>query len=307
MALMATVNGSSAPGRAILLMLAGGFLLTVNDAVMKWLTGGYPVGQLLLVRSAFSILFIMGLMRFTGGIESLRVRNWRLHLVRSTAVVAGTFFFVSGLQYLTLAEATAVVFAGPLFITALAPVLIGEHVGWRRWTAVMIGFTGVMIIVRPGSDAMQWAVMFPLASAMTGALRDLVTRAASTTEKSTALLATGTVVTGIGGLCSYPFGWADIALPDFGLMALSGILMAGAHFMVIESFRHGEAAMVAPFKYSNMIYAVALGFLIWGDLPDLWTWAGTAVLISSGLYILYRERQVGADIPRTGTSGGAGG
>ncbi len=307
MALMAPVNGSSQPGRAIAVMLAGGFLLTVNDAVMKWLTGGYPVGQLLFVRSMFSFLFIALLLRFMGGWQSLRIGNARLHLIRSLLVVAGTFLFVNGLRYLPLADAIAIVFAGPLFITALAPAIIGEPVGWRRWLAVTIGFLGVLVIVRPGTEAMQWAALFPLGAALTGAFRDLMTRSASATESSTAMLATGTAATCLAGLCTYPLGWAPVVAQDLGFMALSGFLMAAAHFLMIESYRYGEAALVAPFKYSNMIYAVILGFLVWGDLPDAWTWAGTALLIGSGLYILDRERRLGAGPPRTGGPGGSGG
>ena len=294
MPLMTAVKGSSAPGRAIALMMAGGMLLTMNDAVMKWLTSGYPVGQLLFTRAMFSFLIIAVFVRFYGGLNSLRIHNARLHVVRGVVVVFGTYAFVTGLQYLTLAQAISVVFAGPLFVTALAPVMIGEPVGWRRWAAVLAGFTGVMIVVRPGSDAMQWAAIFPLASAMFGAVRDLVTRGATSTEHSNALLTTSTAAAAIGGLCTVPRGWTPVTPNDLGLMALSGFLMGGAYFLIIESFRFGEAGLVVPFKYFNMVFAVGLGFILWGDLPDAWTWAGSAVLISSGLYILHRERMRGA-------------
>ncbi|HBT42437.1 MAG TPA: EamA/RhaT family transporter [Rhodospirillaceae bacterium] len=290
MPLMTAVQGSSAPGRAIALMMAGGMLLTINDAVMKWLTSGYPVGQLLFTRAMFSFIAIAFFVRFYGGLNSLRIHNPRLHAIRGFVVVCGTFSFVTGLQYLTLAEAISVVFAGPLFVTALAPLLIGEPVGWRRWAAVLVGFSGVMIMVRPGTEAMQWAAIFPLASALFGAVRDLVTRGATSTEHSNALLTTSTAAAAIGGLCTLPFGWSAVTLEDLGLMALSGFLMAGAYFLIIESFRFGEAGLVVPFKYFNMVFAVAFGFLLWGDLPDVWTWTGSAVLVGSGLYILHRER-----------------
>lgn len=307
MALMLPIQGgSSAPGRAILLMLIGGMLLTVNDALMKWLAGGFPVGELLFVRSVFSFVAIAVLVRFHGGLPSLRIKSPRVHLFRSLLVLAGTFMFVNGLRYLPLADAIAIVFAGPLFITALAPLVIGEAVGWRRWSAVVVGFIGVLIIVRPGTEAMQWAVIFPIGAAMTGAFRDLITRSASATEHSNAMLMTGTAASAIGGLCTLPFGWVPISLHDLGLMALSGFLMAIAHFMMIESFRYGEAGLVAPFKYSNMVYAVLLGFFIWGDLPDALTWTGTAILISSGVYILHRERRLGGKPPQIGGPGGAG-
>lgn len=290
MPLMTSVQGSSAPGRAIALMMCGGMLLTLNDAVMKWLTTGYPVGQLLFTRAMFSFLIIAVFVRFYGGLESLRIHNPRLHVIRGVVVLCGTFCFVTGLRYLPLADALAVVFAGPLFVTSLAPLLIGEPVGWRRWAAVLAGFVGVVIIIRPGGDAMQWAALLPLASALFGAFRDLVTRGAMSTENSNALLATSTAAAAIGGLLTLPFGWSPITWEDLGLMALSGFLMGGAYFLIIESFRYGEAGLVVPFKYFNMVFAVGLGFVLWGDLPDAWTWSGTAVLICSGLYILHRER-----------------
>lgn len=290
MPIMTAIQGSSAPGRAIALMMAGSMLLTMNDAVMKWLTSGYPVGQLLFTRAMFSFVVIAFCVRFYGGLKSLRIHNPRLHVVRGFVVVCGTFCFVSGLQYLTLAEAISVVFAGPLFVTALAPLMIGEPVGWRRWAAVLVGFAGVLVMVRPGTEAMQWAALFPLASALFGAVRDLVTRGAMSTEHSNALLTTSTIAAGLGGLLTLPFGWSAVTPGDLGLMALSGFLMAGAYFLIIESFRYGEAGLVVPFKYFNMVFAVGFGFLLWGDLPDIWTWTGCGILVVSGLYILHRER-----------------
>ena len=132
MPLMTAVHGSSAPGRAILAMLAGGILITGNDAAMKWLVAGYPVGQLLFMRGLFAFVAIAFLVRFYGGLASLRIINPKLHVMRGLLVVLGTFCFINGLRHLTLADATAIVYAGPLFVTALAPLLIGEHIGWRR-------------------------------------------------------------------------------------------------------------------------------------------------------------------------------
>ena len=290
MPLMTAVNGSSAPGRAVLAMIAGGLLVTGNDAAMKWLAKGYPVGELLFARGMFTFVAVALLAGFFGGRASLRIRDPRFHVLRGLMVICGTFSFVTGLRYLTLADATAVVYAGPLFVTALAPVLIGEYVGWRRWAAVLVGFVGVVIIVRPGSSAMQWAAFFPLATAFTGALRDLFTRRATMTEQSNAILATSTLATVLAGLLTLPFGWKAMPPEHLAVMALSGLLLGSAHFLMIESFRYGEAGLVVPFKYLNLAFAVALGYVVWGDLPDAWTWAGSAVLVACGLYILHRER-----------------
>lgn len=290
MALMTAEQGSSAPIKGIALMLAGGAFLTLNDAVLKWLTTGYPVGQLMFVRGLFVFIPIVLLIRFFGGVESLKIQNPKIHVIRGVLVICGTFQFILALKYLPIADCIAIAFAGPLFVTALAPVLIGERVGWRRWSAVLLGFAGVLVILRPGTDAMQLAALLPLGAAFTGSLRDLITRAMATTETSNAMLATTTTMVMLAGLATYPFvAWAPVPLDDLALMALSGVLIGSAHWLIIESFRHAEAALVSPFKYTNLIFAVALGFLIWGDLPDVWTWVGTAIVIASGLYILRRE------------------
>ena len=168
--------GFSTSLKGILCMLAGSALLTGNDAVLKWLTADYPVGQVMFLRGIFVFLPVFFLVWRAGGRPVLRVSQRRGHLARAVLVVAGTFLFVSGLSFLPLADAIAITFAGPLFITALAPPLLGEHVGWRRWSAVLVGFVGVLIMVRPTGAAVQWAALLPLAASLTGALRDLLTR-----------------------------------------------------------------------------------------------------------------------------------
>ncbi len=293
MALMTSAPGSSAPLRGILLMLSGGAFLTANDAVLKWLTAGYPVGQLMFVRGLFVFIPILVFVYFFGGFQSLKVKNPKVHAFRGLLVIAGTFQFVTGLKYLPIADCIAIAFAGPLFVTALAPAMIGEKVGWRRWSAVLAGFAGVLIILRPGTEAMHAAALLPLGAAFTGSLRDLLTRAMASRETSNAMLATTTLAVTLAGLATYPFTeWAPVKTEDMGLMLLSGCLLGGAHWLIIESFRFGEAALLSPFKYTNLIFAVALGYVIWGDLPDQWTWVGTAVVIVSGLYILHREARV---------------
>jgi len=281
--------GSSAPYRGIACMVAGGALLTANDAILKWLTGGYPVGQIMFLRGLFVFVMVAYLVWRAGGLVSLRVVRFRGHLVRAGLVVGGTFMFVTGLSLLPLADAIAISFAGPLFVTALAPVMLGEHVGWRRWAAVLVGFVGVLVMIRPTGEAVQWAALLPLAASLTGALRDILTRGMSGRESSVAILFVSTSAVCLGGLATAPFGWSPVTMPDIGLFALAGLVLGGAHFLLIETFRFAEAALVAPFKYSNMIWAVALGFFIWGDLPDRWTIGGAAFVICSGLYILHRE------------------
>jgi drug/metabolite transporter (DMT)-like permease len=283
------LSRSIAPGRGIVFMLLGSALLTVNDTVLKWLTAGYPTGQIMFLRGIFVILPVALLVWRAGGLAVLRVNRRGAHALRAACVCTGTFLFITGLAFMPLAEAIAITFAGPLFVTALAAPVLGEIVGWRRWTAVLIGFIGVLIITRPTGAAIQWAAILPLTASLCGAMRDLITRKISTGESSIALLCTSTVAVGRAGLATAPLGWRPVAAFDLVLMVFSGILIGSAHFLLIECFRLAEAALVSPFKYSNLLWAILFGFIVWGDLPDEWTLTGAAIVVASGLYILHRE------------------
>jgi drug/metabolite transporter (DMT)-like permease len=144
-------------------------------------------------------------------------------------------------------------------------------------------------MLRPGAEAVQWAALFPLGASLAGALRDLTTRQMAGRETSVSIMCFSTAVIVLAGLCTWPFGWAPLVLEDLGLMALSGMLVGGANFLLIERFQWAEAVLLAPFKYTNMIWAILFGFVIWGDLPDAWTTTGATIVIVGGLYIIRRE------------------
>ena len=283
-------RGSSAPGRAILCMLLGVAVLTANDALLKWMTGGYHVVQIMFCRGLFVFIPMALLIWRGGGLRSLHTGNPKGHLIRALLVILGTFLFVSGLKHLPLTDAIAIAFAGPLFIAALAPPLLGEHVGWRRWMAVLAGFIGIVIIMRPGGSIFQWAALFPLAASLTGALRDILTRGMSATDTSVALLFYTSLGVILASMVVLPLVWQPVPLKTWGWFAVNGLLIGSAHYLMIETFRYGEAALVAPFKYSGVVYAAILGYLVWGDIPDLRTVIGVTVVITAGIYILHREQ-----------------
>jgi len=263
--------------------------LTANDAVLKWLTGDYPVGQLLFFRGLFVLLAITLFVWRSGGIESIRINSFWGQFQRAGFAFASGFLFISGISYLPLADAIAITFAGPLFITILAAPMLGEDVGWRRWAAVAVGFFGVLVMVRPSSEAIQLAALFPLGASLAGALRDITTRRISAHETSMSILLFSTLSVILFGLGTLPFGWAPLTLLDLGLMGLSGLFVGGAHYFLIERFRWAEAALLAPFKYANMVWAVIFGFIIFADLPDAWTLSGAGFVVVCGLYIAHRE------------------
>ena len=288
--------GSSAPGRAVMLMLLSMALLTCNDAAMKWLGERYPVGQVMALRALCALVPLSLFVAFGGGLRTLRIRDWRNQLLRAALAVGSTFAFVTGLTLLPLADAIAITFLGPVFITLLAPAFLRERVGWRRWTAVGLGFVGAWVMARPGVGPFGWAMLIPLAAALFGAVRDIVTRRMSVTEHSNATTTFTTVAVGLAGLASLPVGivlpevaWVRPAMSDLPFFLLTGILLGSAHWCMIDAFRLGEAALLAPFKYSSFVWAVALGFAIWGHWPDYRTFIGAAVIAGSGLYILHRE------------------
>lgn len=271
------------------MVIASG-LLTVNDAMVKWLAQGYPVGQVMSLRGAcvMAIVVAWALLRRKG--STLRVSNWRLQLTRGGLMALSTFLFVTALSLMPLADAIAIAFAGPVIATALAALMLGEQVRWRRWTAIAIGFAGVIVMVRPTPDLVRVVALVPILAAVVGALRDIVTRKMGTGGESTpAIMLISTAVVTLAGLFTIPLGWVPVSTGDLGLYFGSALLIAVAQGLMIESFRLGEVGLVAPFKYTSLVWAVLLGLLVWGDVPDWWTWTGSALVVGSGLYIWRRE------------------
>lgn len=282
--------GSSAPARAILLMVGSVGVLTLNDAIAKWLTQSYPVGQVMAVRGGLVVLLALAWVAVRRRPDLLRVRNWRLQWARGGLMTVSTFLFVTALALLPIADAIAISFAGPIFATALAALLLSEPVGWRRWTAVGIGFAGVIVMVRPTPELIRLAALLPLIAALIGAFRDIVTRQMGTGGESTvAVLVVSTAIVAVAGVFTLPFGWNPVRLEHFWLFASSAVLVGLAQALMIESFRFGEVGLVGPFKYTSLVWAVLLGLIVWGDVPDAWTWAGSALVVGSGLYIWHRE------------------
>lgn len=283
------LDRSISPGSGITCILFGGAFLTLNDAALKWLSGEYPVGEIMALRGMFAWLPILLLVWKEGGWYSLGVGHLNAQIARALFFAGSSFLWVYGLKIIPLADAVAITFTGPIMITALAPLFLGETVGWRRWIAVVIGFCGVLLMVKPMGEGAQLAAFIPLCAIIGGVARDIITRRISAQESTVGTLAFTTTVASFIGLITLPFGWITPNLHDCMILAISGILMGLAHYLYIESLRLAKAVIVVPFKYFNMIWAVMLGFLIWGDLPDMWVLSGTVLVILSGLYIMHRE------------------
>ena len=270
-------------------MIIGGVFLTTHNAGLKWLTHGYPVGEIMTLRALFAFIPIFFIAWRAGGRNSLRIRNFHAQAARALCFAGAAFLWVLGLRYLPLTDAMSITFTAPIVITALAPFVLGENVGWRRWAAVLAGFCGVLLMIKPSGEGLRLAIFLPLAAVAGAVGRDLITRRIASTESSVATLAFTTGIIGATGLVTVPFGWVMPSTTDWLIFAGAGILYGTAHFFYIDALRLGEAVLVIPFKYSNILWAAFFGFLIWGDTPDASVIGGTALVIASGLYIAHRE------------------
>lgn len=291
---MSNDTHQAAPFKGIAFMILSVFFMNLNNALLKWLSAGYPSGQIIFMRSLVMVVIVIVIAHRIGGLETLKPNNFSAHGHRGFLQFLNGFFFVLAVTYLPLAETVALTFASPLFLTALAIPFLGEQVGWRRWAAVILGFVGILIITRPTGGTLQLAMLFPLAAALSGAIRDIVTRKLTAHESSLSILFTSSLIATLGSLLIAPFGWVMPNMFDFGLFLMTGICVAVGHFFMIDTFRYVEAKVVAPFRYTGILWATILGFMIWGYLPDQLTVLGVSIVSASGLYILNRQHQLNA-------------
>lgn len=281
---------SGSPLAGIAAMTAGAGLLTLNDAVSKHLTEHYPIGQVIGLRQAAAMLFIMPYAWLTAGRAALRAVNVRGQFLRGMLFVLGNVFVLGSLAQLPLSFVIAVLFASPLFVALLSSAMLGERVRTPHWIAIGVGFAGVLLIVRPAGAGFHWMLLLPLAAAFTNGLRDTYTRRLSRTESSIAMLFWSGVLVMLAGFLTWPLGWRPVDLAGALWLVFAGLLNACAHFMVIEAFRLGPAALVAPFRYTGLIWAMGLGYLVWRETPDAMMLAGAAVVAGAGLYMLKHGR-----------------
>lgn len=275
--------------RGILWMLLAVMLFVVLDTFAKLLSETYPVWQIVWARYTFHLVLIALFLR--GALpRTLRTRRLPLQLLRSLLLVITTGLFFMGLSMLQLAEAAAVMLLGPLFITALSVPFLGEKVGMRRWGGVFAGLVGALIVIRPGTDVFVLASLFPLAAALVNAFYHITTRLLSHSDSSMTTLTYSSLVGAVVMTLGVPFFWVQPDLIGWIMMVSVGLIGGSSHFCLIKSYSEAPAAVVAPFGYSNIVWAVLFGFVVWGDLPDAWTLIGAGILVVSGLYVFHREQ-----------------
>ena len=264
-------------------------LFSSMDAVVKWLSADYSIVQLLFFRSFFALVPLAILLRQTGGWSELKTARPGLQVARSVVglVSMGAFFFA--FAAMPLADAVAIAFAGPLFLTLLSIPFLGERVGPRRWAAVIVGFLGVLLIARPGAGIFGLSALFPLVGALGFAVAMILVRHLSTTDSNAAIVFYHALICLLVTGLALPFYWTTPAPADWLPLIALGVVGGTAQIFMTRAFRLGEATVVAPFKYISIVFAILLGYLFFDDVPDAWTLAGAVVVIASGLYILHRE------------------
>ncbi len=280
--------------KGIALMVLAMLIIPINDGIAKGLTAHYPVAEIVWARYTFHFLLLLPLILHRHGIAALRPKQGRWHLLRGAFTVTCTFFFYAGLSHMPMADTLALTFAYPLIVTALSPLVLGETVGWRRWCAVLAGMVGTVIIVRPGTDVFQWWSLFGLGAALCNALYWVVTRRISGSAPPLVAAAYAAVFGTIAMPIVMPGGWILPTLADTALMAALGLIAAAFHLLVVRALDFARASVLAPFAYAEMINATTIGFFVFGDFPDRWTWTGIAVVIAAGIYISLRERRAAA-------------
>ena len=280
-------------GLGIASMMVAVAAMSAMDATAKWLGQGYPIVEIVFFRHFFALVPIFFIVWQGGGRPALGIVWGFGYLLRAAFGLVAIFTFFTGLRYLPLAEAIAIAFVAPLFVTALSVPLLGEHVGARRWGAVIVGLIGALVITRPGAEAFQPAALLILAAALFYALAMLVTRRLARTDATPSILLYTTGLSLVVSAALLPFGWRTPTGDDLKIFVLLGLIAGTGNYFMTQAYRHAPAAVIAPFDYTALIWGTIIGWLIWHELPGPHVWLGVAILAASGLYIIHRETRLG--------------
>jgi len=274
---------------AIAFTLAAVTLFSLMDVLVKWQSAAFATVQIIFFRSVFALLPIAAVIVHSGNYGVLRTRNPGGHIVRSLVGVVAMAAVFTSYALMHLADAIAITFAAPLFATALSVPMLGERVGIHRWSAVVVGFVGVLVIVGPGSGAFEWPALIALLGAACIGVTMVYVRKLTRTETSEAIVFYFTMTTTICALLALPFFWVTPGPLDFVLLAAIGLLGGTAQLFRTNAAKGADVAILAPFSYVAILWAMLFGYLVWNEVPSVSTLAGAAIVAASGLYIVFRE------------------
>jgi len=278
------------PFRGIALILASTVFLGASDVTAKYLSATLPSIEIAWIRFLVFALIMSPAMVPGSPLYALRSQRPGLQAMRGVALLGSSLFFISGLRFLPIAEASATGFVAPLFVTALSIVFLGETVGVRRWLATAVGLIGVLIILRPGTGAFHPAAFFPIVSALAWACTLIMTRMMSGRDHAITTMTYSSIV----GVCILsalvPFVWVAPSWHDIMFGIFIGLASTAGQWIVVLAFRYADASVLAPFSYTQLLWVSILGFVIFGEVPDIWTVTGAVFIVGSGLYTAHRER-----------------
>jgi drug/metabolite transporter (DMT)-like permease len=279
-----------APSIGVAFILGSLLLYAFSDAAAKFLTVELHVAQVIWCRLTFQALAIAAVIAVRRSGRLLATKRIGLHLLRGAMTLSMVAAFYTGLAFVPLADAVAVTLSAPLFVTALSAVVLGERVGPRRWTAVTVGLVGALIVIRPGLGVVHWAAALPLLAAACYSVLALVTRVLSRTEGPHAMMFYSATSAALLASLAAPLVWTAPTAEAWGVIVVMGALGAAGDLTMIAALRRAQASLIAPFIYVQLLWSVILGYLVFGDIPDRWTWLGALVIVGGGLYLMYRER-----------------
>jgi drug/metabolite transporter (DMT)-like permease len=288
--------------KAILLKLAAAFLFAAMSVLVRWLGLRYPIGQVVFFRSAFAIVPVVIIYAWRRELmAAIRIGRPLAHFWRGLTAVCAMFSNFSALTRLPVVDATAISFVSPLITVALSAIFLKERVRIYRWSAVIAGFLGVLVMLAPHLDVDRSAAN---AAAVTGAILGLAgaffsacstvqTRALTRSETTSSIVLYFSLICAVAGLCTLPFGWLTPSWQELAALVTIGVFGGLAHIFLTESYRLAEASLVAPFDYTSMLWALLLGFVVFNELPDALVYLGAAIIAAAGLFVIWRERQLG--------------
>ena len=287
--------------RAILLKVASALVFAVMSVLVRWLGDRYPVGQVVFFRSAFAILPVVIIYAWRGElIAALRIGRPIGHLGRGLTAVGAMFCNFTALALLPVVDATAISFVAPLFAVLLSALILKERVRIYRWSAVLLGFCGVLVMLLPQFDIGRAAgsgsavgAMMGLVGAVFAAGSSIQTRALTTSESTSSIVLYFSLICTLAGLATWPLGWLMPNWPEFAALIVIGICGGVAHILLTESYRLAPASLIAPFDYTSMLWALLLGFLVFGEVPSVLVFVGAGIIAAAGLFVIWRERRLG--------------
>jgi len=279
--------------RGILAVLAASALFMANDTLTKLNLAELPLGEILFIRNSMSAVLCAGLVLYLGALRPLRVlATWPVAL-RTAGEILTTVFFLSALALMPIANVNGIMQSTPLVLTAAGAVFLGERVGWRRWLATCVGLGGVLLIIKPGSTGYGSASLFAVAAIAAVVLRDVATKRVPHEVPALMLTMLSTLSIMLTGLAlALVETWVMPSPQTWARLAACAILIVAALYFSVSAMRFGELGVITPFRFSSVLWGLIAGYVVWSELPDLWSVMGMAIVVGAGLYTLYRERKL---------------